>query len=128
MRALLDTHAFLWWVADDDRLSDTAKATIGDGENIIVVSASVAWELVIKFGSGRLKLPGRPGLYIPDRIARNGFEVLPIQFAHTLYLETLPRHHGDPFDRILIAQSLVEGIPILTADPIFARYGVEVIW
>ena len=128
MKALLDTHTFLWWVTDDPRLSAGARKILADGENTFVVSACVAWELVIKVRIGKLTLPDEPGRYIPDRMSLYAFEGLAIEFRHVLHLETLPNHHRDPFDRILIAQSLVEKLPILTADGIVSRYGVEVFW
>jgi len=128
VRALLDTHTFLWWNLDAPRLSQRARALIGDVGNDFLISAAVAWEIAIKHGKGRLDLPAPPLSYLPDRIAHYGYEPLPITIAHALRVATLPNHHSDPFDRLLIAQAQVEGLPILSADSRLARYNVEVIW
>ena len=128
MRALLDTHTFLWWAMDDARLSAATRKFLGDGGNTLFLSAASAWEIVIKAQTGRLNLPLRPGQYITSRTAHYGIESLPIELSHALQVETLPDHHRDPFDRMLVAQSLVERIPILTADPQIRAYAVETIW
>ena len=128
MRALLDTHAFLWWVTDDARLSERARETIGDGANEIYVSAATGWEMAIKARLGRLRVPGDFARFITDQIALNGFRVLAIELAHALHVHGLADHHRDPFDRILVAQSLVEGMPILSRDEHIAAYGVELVW
>ena len=128
MRALLDTHAFLWWVTDDTRLSARARETIGDGANEIYVSAATGWELAIKARLGRLEVPGDFEAFITDQIALNGFRVLAIELAHALRVHGLAGHHRDPFDRILVAQSLIEGLPILSRDAQIAAYGVERVW
>lgn len=128
LTALLDTHAFLWWVTDDPQLSPTARAAIADPANTILFSVASAWEIAIKAGTGRYTLPERPEIYIPSRVASNGFTVLPIGMAHTLRTYALPPHHRDPFDRILIAQSMVEGVPIISVDSMVAAYGVPILW
>ena len=128
MRALLDTHAFLWWNLDDPQLSASARAIIGDGQNEIFVSAASAWEIAIKVGKGRLVLPESPERYVANRMAHSRFLALPIQLSHALHVATLPRIHEDPFDRLLVAQGQMEGLPILTADPEIARYPVEILW
>lgn len=128
MRALLDTHAFLWWVTDDARLSERARETIGDGANEIFVSAATGWEMAIKARLGRLRVPGDFARFITDQIELNGFRVLAIELAHALRVHGLADHHRDPFDRILVAQSLVEGMPILSRDEQIAAYGVELVW
>ena len=128
MRALLDTHAFLWWVTDDRRLSARARETIGDGANEIYLSAATGWELAIKARLGRLQAPGDFAAFITDQIAENGFRVLAIELAHALRVHALADHHRDPFDRILVAQSLVEGTPIVSRDEAIAAYGVELVW
>ena len=128
MRALLDTHALLWWVTDDARLSERARETIGDGSNEIYVSAATGWEMAIKARLGRLRVPGDFARFITDQIALNGFRVLAIELAHALRVHGLADHHRDPFDRILVAQSLVEGMPILSRDEQIAAYGVELVW
>jgi PIN domain nuclease of toxin-antitoxin system len=127
MKALLDTHAFLWALAGDARMSRLARDTFGGPAGLSLSVASV-WEILIKVQSGKLNLP-RPAVpYVLRKLAENGIEMLPISIDHLLALERLPMHHRDPFDRMLIAQSLEENLPIVTSDPLFARYDVRLIW
>ncbi|MEM6403938.1 MAG: type II toxin-antitoxin system VapC family toxin [Cyanobacteria bacterium P01_D01_bin.116] len=128
MKALLDTHAFIWWVTDDSRLSSTARGIIADESNVLFLSAASAWEIVIKVRLGKLNLPEPPETYIPSRLTMNRFESLPIQMVHALQVVNLPDFHRDPFDRIIIAQSQVEKMPIVTVDTQVTRYPVDVIW
>ncbi len=128
MRALLDTHTFLWWNLDDPQLSPTARAVIEDGHNEIFISAASAWEIAIKYRKGRLSLPQPPERYVASRLAHFRFLALPIQLSHALRVAILPAIHDDPFDRLLVAQSQMEGLPILTGDAEIARYPVEVLW
>lgn len=128
MRALLDTHAFLWWIAGDDRLSDPASRTIADSANEILVSAASIWEIAIKARLGRLSIPGDPGQFIGGQVVENAFRGLPIVAGHALRVWELPDHHRDPFDRMLVAQAQVEGLALISRDPHVARYDVEVIW
>ncbi|ARV61282.1 twitching motility protein PilT [Nostocales cyanobacterium HT-58-2] len=128
MRALLDTHAFLWWVTDDSRLSPTAKSIITDSSNLLFLSAASVWEIVIKVRLGKLTLPEPLETYIPSRLTMNRIESLPITFIHTLQVSHLPDLHQDPFDRIIIAQSQVEKMPIVTVDSKMAQYPIAVIW
>ncbi len=128
MRALLDTHTFLWWNTDDPQLSSTVRTLIADGNNEIFLSAASAWEMAIKTARGRLSLPDAPEKFVAERLAAHQFQGLPIQISHALQGYSLPEFHRDPFDRLLIAQSQLERMPILTSDDIFARYQVEVIW
>lgn len=129
MRALLDTHVFLWWAASRGaRVSGIARELIEDGETEIMLSVVSIWEIAIKVASGRLELPGPIGDYVPDRLKRHGFAVLPVEMPHALYMSRLPPIHRDQFDRLLVAQAQVEGIPIVTADPAIAQYDVETIW
>ena len=128
MNLLLDTHALLWWLTDDPQLSDTARALIADPDNRVLVSAASAWEIAIKCGTGKLTLPEPPTVYVPARIAANGFEPLPIRIEHVLRTYDLPMHHRDPFDRLLIAQSVVEDVPLVTADSAMAPYPAALIW
>ena len=127
MKALLDTHAFIWWVTDDSRLSSTARGIIADESNVLFLSAASAWEIVIKVRLGKLNLPEPPETYIPSRLTMNRFESLPIQMVHALQVVNLPDFHRDPFDRIIIAQSQVEKMPIITVDTQVTRYPVDVI-
>lgn len=128
MRVLLDTHAFLWWVLEDPRLSARAQSVIEAQENDVLVSAVSAWEIAIKSADARLDLPELAQTYVPGRIAANGFRELDITVEHAVRVAGLPAIHRDPFDRLLVAQAQVEGIPILTSDPAIARYDVDVIW
>lgn len=128
MNVLLDTHAFLWWVIDDPQLSSTAKAVIADPTNTIYFSVISAWEIIIKERTGKLALPEPPQTYIPSRLASNQFITLNVEIRHVLSIATLPDHHRDPFDRLLIAQSQVENIPLLTVDYQISQYPVSVVW
>ncbi len=128
MRALLDTHAFVWWNSDDPRIPSRARAVIEDPGNEIFVSAVTAWEIAIKYARGRLPLPEPPARYVMERMGRHGFRPLVIELNHGVHVASLPPVHNDPFDRLLVAQSQLEDLPILTSDARIARYGVEVIW
>lgn len=128
MRILLDTHAFLWFVADDPRLSAQAREIICNQENQIFLSVVSGWEIAIKVKNGRLRLPADPQSYVVDRLAVLGIDVLLIQMSHALHVYKLPDHHPDPFDRLLVAQCQLENLPIVTADPQIARYPVTVVW
>ncbi len=128
MKALLDTHAFLWWVTEDSRLSSTARNIITDSANQLFLSTASAWEIVIKARLGKLTLPEPPEIYIPNRLKVNRFESLSIDLIHALQVVNLPDLHKDPFDRIIIAQSQVEKMPILTLDSQIKRYSVDIIW
>lgn len=129
MRVLLDTHAFLWWVSERGaRLSDRAREVIVDGDTEVALSIASVWEIAIKTGAGRMDLPDAVERYVPDRLQRHAIELLAIELSHALRAGALPRIHGDPFDRMLVAQAQVEGLPILTANPMISRYDVETIW
>jgi len=128
MKALLDTHAFLWWINDDPRLSDAARELIGNGESALFLSAASGWEIAIKMRLGRLEVREDPQQFIFEQLALNDIAVLPISMNHALRTAALPDHHRDPFDRMLVAQSQIEQLPIVTADPLITRYAVEVIW
>jgi PIN domain nuclease of toxin-antitoxin system len=127
MKALLDTHTFLWAIADQEKLSRRAQQ-IYTGPNDLWLSVASVWEILIKVRAGKLPLPKPAGPYLLKELAKNRIEVLPITLDHLLRTESLPLHHRDPFDRLLIAQSIEEGWPIITADPSFERYPVDVIW
>jgi PIN domain nuclease of toxin-antitoxin system len=128
MNMLLDTHAFLWWIDDNPKLSPRAREIISDAGNMLFLSAASGWEIAIKARLGKLTLPDDLERFIADQLVANTFNSLPIQLSHALHVYTLPAHHRDPFDRILVAQSQLEDMPILTADPQIAQYPVEVIW
>jgi len=105
-----------------------AREIISKGENKLFFSAASAWEMAIKAALGKLTLPGNLKSFIIEQLAVNGIDPLPVELAHALHVSTLPALHGDPFDRLLIAQARLENLPILTADPQIGRYDVEVIW
>lgn len=128
MRALLDTHAFLWWIADHPSLSPTAREIIADGTNEVLLSVVSAWEIVVKAGAGRIALDESPERFVSRHVAQNGFSVLPVHLDHALKVAALPRLHRDPFDRLLVAQATAEGLPILSGDPQIAKYAVETLW
>ncbi len=128
MTLLLDTHAFLWFVWDDPQLSATAKAAIEDPSNRKLVSVASCWEIAIKAGSGKLTLDAPAAVFIPRELARNAFDLLEITLVHATAVESLPQHHKDPFDRLLIAQAQIEGIPIVSVDTAFDAYGIRRIW
>jgi PIN domain nuclease of toxin-antitoxin system len=128
VRVLLDTHAFLWWVLEDSRLSATARETIVDPDVEVLVSPVSAWEIAIKTADGRLELPEQPRPYVLSRMAANDFHELPITVEHCLRTADLPPIHRDPFDRLLVAQAREEDIPLVTGDPAITRYDVETIW
>ena len=123
-RVLLDTHTILWWLADDPALSPTARATIGKGSNEVLVSSASVWEIAIKRSLGKLSAPD--GLLAS--ISEDGLVFLAVTPWHAWRAGELPWHHRDPFDRLLAAQALSEGIPLVTADPRFGPSGVGVLW
>jgi len=127
VKALLDTHTFLWAIAEERRLSRRAQQ-IYTGPNDLWLSVASVWEILIKTQAGKLPLPEPVGPYLVKKLVQNQIELLPITLDHVLGIEALPPHHRDPFDRLLIAQSIEEGWPIVTADPWFNRYPVDVIW
>jgi PIN domain nuclease of toxin-antitoxin system len=127
MKAILDTHAFLWALAGDARMSRHARDVFAGSTDLSLSIASV-WEILIKVQSGKLNFP-RPAVpYVLRKLAENRIKSLPISIDHLLALERLPMHHRDPFDRMLIAQSMEEDWPIITADLMFKRYPIRVIW
>jgi PIN domain nuclease of toxin-antitoxin system len=124
IKALLDTNAFLWWATNDRKLSAAASEAIANSQNEIYFSIVSAWEIVIKAQIGKLPLPESPEIYIPKRVNHYGF----ITMEDVLQIWQLAAHHNDPFDRLLIAQSQVNQLPIITADTKFSPYNVNVIW
>jgi PIN domain nuclease of toxin-antitoxin system len=128
VRVLLDTHVWLWWFLEPDRLGGKAKALIGRTGTTPVLSAASSWEIAIKHALGKLKLPEPPSRYVPSRLGAQGMRSIAVEHAHALRVATLPRHHDDPFDRLLIAQAQIERMPVLTADARFLPYEVDVLW
>ena len=127
MKAILDTHAFLWALAGDARMSRQARDIFAGSADLSLSIASV-WEILIKVQSGKLNFSRPAGPYLLSKLAENSIKMLSISIDHLLALERLPMHHRDPFDRMLIAQSMEEGWPIVTADPAFKQYPIRVIW
>jgi PIN domain nuclease of toxin-antitoxin system len=127
MKALLDTHTFLWAISGDEKLSRRA-AEVFAGPSDLWLSVASIWEILIKVQIGKIPLPVPAGPYIVKKLAENRIETLAVSRDHVLRVETLPRHHSDPFDRLLVAQSLEEKLPVVTADRAFALYPVELIW
>jgi PIN domain nuclease of toxin-antitoxin system len=128
VKLLLDTHVFLWWNEGSPSLSRRAQNALSSTENELFLSVVSSWEIILKVQAGKLKLPAAAAVYIPARLAHYGIESLPLTLAHILAAETLPAHHRDPFDRMLVAQGQVERLPIVTHDPQIQKYGVETFW
>jgi PIN domain nuclease of toxin-antitoxin system len=128
VKLLLDTHAFLWFIAGSERLSATARQQIEESANQPLLSAASLWEMAIKLSLGRLQL-GRPFEdLIPEQMRLNGIQLLGIELEHVTPVTTLPFHHRDPFDRLIVAQAMVEQMPIVSADPAFDAYPIERLW
>jgi len=127
MRILLDTQCWLWMSLSPERFSPRARALVEAREHVLYLSAASAWEIAIKHALGKLRLPEPPLKYVPARVAALGVQPLAIEHQHALQVATLPAHHRDPFDRLLVAQAQVDDLPILTADPLFAAYHVKTI-
>ena len=123
MQLLLDTHAFLWWLDDSPKLGPRARAAIGDGGNVVFVSAASAWEIAVKRASGKLDAPGN----IAAWIAKSDFSGLPIEVEHAVAAAELPRHHTDPFDRMLIAQAQLEELTLVAHDDEIGKYDVTIL-
>ena len=123
MNLLLDTHAFLWWLVDPSTLETEARDSIGDPDNRVFVSSVVVWELTLKQSIGKLKIPDD----LDEALAHERFIHLPITIAHARAIAQLPPIHRDPFDRMLVAQALVEGFHLVTRDPLVAQYPVAIL-
>lgn len=128
MRCLLDTHALLWWLDADHRLSPTATEIIGDSRTEVFVSVASAWEIAIKAGLGRLDLPDDLAGFFERQLETNGFDLLTIGLRHALAVRDLPNHHRDPFDRLLIAQARTEGLMLVSSDAQLRAYDVSLRW
>ena len=128
MKLLLDTHTFIWWANEPEKLSEKAVAACQDNSNTLMLSVVSAWEMQIKMQLGKLKINRPIEELIKTQQQANGLQVLPIELAHVFSLSNLPSHHKDPFDRLLIAQAKVEGATLVSVDPVFSSYGVQVLW
>ncbi|MBI4012502.1 MAG: type II toxin-antitoxin system VapC family toxin [Candidatus Rokubacteria bacterium] len=127
MRILLDTQCWLWMLAAPERFTPARREQLAAPEQELVLSAASSWEIAIKHSLGKLRLPEDPFPYLERLMAASRTSALPIEHRHAFRVAWLPAHHRDPFDRMLIAQAQVEGLPILTADPQFAVYDVELL-
>jgi PIN domain nuclease of toxin-antitoxin system len=128
MDILLDTSTFLWWVAGSERIPGPTAELLRDPANRVVLSAASAWEISIKHALGKLPLPAPPEVWVPRQRAAHDIEPLPIAESDALHVGKLPDLHRDPFDRMLVAQSIVHGLEIATTDPAVRRYPCRWVW
>lgn len=128
MKLLLDTHSFLWFIDGSPKLSTTARALIEDPANERFLSIASTWEIAIKQSIGKIAFAQSLATFLTEQLVINDVGVLGITLAHVYHTAGLPFHHRDPFDRMILAQSLVEGIPIVSVDSVFDAYGVTRLW
>ncbi len=128
MRVLLDTHALLWWLFNDPKLSQHARDLIKEPGNTVLMSSASAWEIATKYRLGKLPEAGEVAQNLPELLRMARIDVLPISVEHALAAGHLPGPHRDPFDRMLIAQAQLERIPIITTDGEFSKYDVQIMW
>jgi PIN domain nuclease of toxin-antitoxin system len=128
MRLLLDTHTFLWFIIDDSSLSGNARALIEDSNNNVVLSVASLWEMAIKISLGNLTISQPFNVFMTEQMRLNAIDLLNISIDHAAVVATLPFHHRDPFDRLLVAQAMVERLPIVSVDTVFDAYDVERLW
>lgn len=128
MKYLLDTGVWLWSLWEPERISRQGRTVLADLRHEVFLSAVTSWEVAIKSGAGKLKLPEAPGTFVPRRMADQGLRPLPVSHQHALAVFGLPEHHRDPFDRLLIAQANLEDMILITADRMVANYPVQTLW
>lgn len=128
MKLLLDTHSFLWFIENNPKLSASALAAIKDGSNEIFLSIANVWEIAIKANLGKLQVGTPFEVFISNQLSLNRINLLDVTINHVAVIATLPLHHRDPFDRLLVAQALVEQIPIVSIDAELDAYGVTRLW
>ncbi len=128
MKLLMDTCAFLWLADGSTELSAVAAEAFLDEDNDLYLSTASTWEIAIKYSLGKLQLSKRPEIFVPHYRLRSGIESLPVEEEEALYVEKLPHLHGDPFDRLLVAQAVVHGMTIVTSDPKIEQYAVRTLW
>lgn len=128
MKLLWDTHTFIWWDSEPAKLSPKALALCQDRQNVVLLSVVSVWEIQIKLQLGKLRLALPLREIVESQRQTNDIEILPITLEHVLSLESLPAHHKDPFDRLLVAQAIVEEAVLVSADPNIAKYAVQVVW
>jgi PIN domain nuclease of toxin-antitoxin system len=126
VRILLDTHAFLWWIADDDRLPEFTRSVIGREDAF--VSVATVWEISIKWAEQRLDIDSPIDEFLSEHLSSSGFRALPISLGHAFRAATLPDLHRDPFDRMLVAQAIEDRMVLVTDDGILRQYPVDVLW
>ena len=128
MRYLVDTHVWLWMLTAPEQIQGEAAVILEDPRSALLLSAASSWEIAIKYAIGRLPLPEPPDSYVPGRMRSSGIDSLPVTHTHALRVAVLPRHHDDPFDRMLVAQAQIEGLTVITADPALSRYDLPVLF
>ena len=128
MKLLLDSHTFKWWRDEPAKLSPTAFSEISNPNNDVFLSVVTVWELQIKIALNKFSVKGGLENAVNQEQQSNGFQILPINLPHVLYLENLPLHHKDPFDRLLISQAIVENMTLVSADAIFSQYPMNLLW
>ena len=119
---------FLWWIIDSPQLSSRVRDVMRNQANELFLSVASAWEIAIKVNLGRLRLPDRPDRFIPGQLMKNAIEPLPVEMSHALHVSRLPAIHRDPFDRIIIAQSILEKMAVVTRDADIAKYKIKTFW
>lgn len=125
---LLDTHTFLWFIAGDERLNRRMRSLMTDGDHVLLLSIASLWEIAVKVGLGKLSLTAPFAELIPEQLATNAIDILPIEVSDLSTLVQLPFHHRDPFDRLLAAQSLTKSLPLISGDTVFDQYHVQRLW
>ena len=128
MRLLLDTHAFLWWVEGTRPIGRRARAAVSNPDNEVLLSIASCWELAITLSLGKLRLSQTLDRFVPEQLRLNAFSLLDLRLPHVVRVAGLPFRHRDPFDRLLAAQALEDDLTIVSADRVFRKYGVPVIW
>lgn len=128
MKLLLDSHAFIWWSSEPEKLSSRARTGFEDSNNVLLLSVASVWEMQIKLQLGKLKLVAPLRTLIENQQRNNGLQILRIDIEHAFTLDTLPPHHKDPFDRMLIAQANTEELFVVSKDEIFKAYPVKLLW
>lgn len=128
MKYLIDTGVWLWLLSEPERLSRRALEKFEGNEHELFLSAASVWEMAIKWSKGSLALPEPPATHVPSRMEKLGVRPLPISHQHALAVATLPAHHNDPFDRMLVAQALVEELTLISSDGMFKEYSVPLLW
>jgi PIN domain nuclease of toxin-antitoxin system len=128
MNLLLDSHAFVWWRDEPSKLSPSAFIGISNPNNNVFLSVATVWELQIKIALNKFTIRGTLENAVKDEQQNNGFQILPVNLSHALYLKNLPLYHKDPFDRLLISQAIVENMILVGADANFAKYQVNLLW